>query len=155
MPSSFISRQNLNEKLVKGQNMNGEVTSNWSWDVLSGAGGILSTTEDLVKFANAQFNPENKELALTRTPTFTVNENMKIGLGWHLLKSKSGKDLVWHNGGTGGYSSSMTLNTDDKIAVIILSNLSAFHSKMKNIDELCFELINETERVHTNTQIIH
>lgn len=155
MKNSFISPQDLNEKLVKGQNMNGEITSNWSWDLLSGAGGILSTTEDLVKFANAQFNSKNKKLVLTRTPTFTINENMKIGLGWHLLKSESGKDLVWHNGGTGGYSSSMTLNTNDKIAVIILSNLSAFHTKMKNIDELCFELINETEIVHTNSQIIH
>lgn len=155
MKNSFISHQDLNEKLVKGQNMNGEITSNWSWDLLSGAGGILSTTEDLVEFANAQFNSKNKELVLTRTPTFTINENMKIGLGWHLLKSESGKDLVWHNGGTGGYSSSMALNTNDKIAVIILSNLSAFHTKMKNIDELCFELINETEIVHTNSQIIH
>lgn len=155
MKNSFISPQDLNEKLVKGQNMNGEINSNWSWYLLSGAGGILSTTEDLVKFANAQFNSKNKKLVLTRTPTFTINENMKIGLGWHLLKSESGKDLVWHNGGTGGYSSSMTLNTNDKIAVIILSNLSAFHTKMKNIDELCFELINETEIVHTNSQIIH
>lgn len=155
MKNSFISPQDLNEKLVKGQNMNGEINSNWSWDLLSGAGGILSTTEDLVKFANAQFNSKNKKLVLTRTPTFTINENMKIGLGWHLLKSESGKDLVWHNGGTGGYSSSMALNTNDKIAVIILSNLSAFHTKMKNIDELCFELINETEIVHTNSQIIH
>lgn len=147
MKNSFMSFQNLNEKLVKGQNMNGEIASNWSWDVLLGAGGILSTTEDLVQFANAQFDSKNKELALTRTPTFTINENMKIGLGWHLLKSKGGKNLVWHNGGTGGYSSSIAINTNDKIAVIILSNLSAFHSKMKNIDELCFELINETERM--------
>lgn len=146
MKNSFISSKNLNDKLVKGQNSNGEITSNWDWDVLFGAGGILSTTEDLVKFADAQFNPKNKELTLTRTPTSDIDENMKIGLGWHLLKSKNGKDLVWHNGGTGGYSSSMTLNTNDKTAVIILSNLSAYHPKMRNIDGLCFELIKETEK---------
>src|SRR5690606_12015914 len=130
MKNSFVNSQKLNDKLVKGQNPNGEITSNWDWDVLLGAGGILSTTEDLAKFAEAEFNPKNKELALTRTPTFDINEKMKIGLGWHLLKSESEKNLVWHNGGTGGYSSSMTLNTDDKTAVIILSNLSAFHPKM-------------------------
>lgn len=146
MKNSFVSSQNLNDKLVKGQNPNGEITSDWDFDVLFGAGGILSTTEDLVKFAEAQFNPINKELALTRTPTFDINKNMKIGLGWHLLKSESRKDLIWHSGGTGGYSSSMTLNTDDKTAVIILSNLSAFHPKMGNIEGLCFELINETEK---------
>src|SRR5690606_4401810 len=146
MKNSFVNSQKLNDKLVKGQNPNGEITSNWDWDVLLGAGGILSTTEDLAKFAEAEFNPKNKELALTRTPTFDINEKMKIGLGWHLLKSESEKNLVWHNGGTGGYSSSMTLNTDDKTAVIILSNLSAFHPKMGNIDELCFELINTREK---------
>ena len=146
MKNSFTSSQNLGNKLIKGQNPDGEITSNWDFDVLFGAGGILSTTEDLAKFANAQFNPKNTELALTRIPTFDINENMKIGLGWHLLKSKNGKDLIWHNGGTGGYSSSISINVNNKTAVIILSNLSAFHHKMKNIDELCFELINETEK---------
>lgn len=146
MQNSFTSSQHLADKLIKGQNPNGKIVSNWDFDVLFGAGGILSTTEDLAKFANAQFNPKNKELALTRIPTFEVNENMKIGLGWHILKSKNGEDLFWHNGGTGGYSSSMTVNTNEKTAVIILSNLSAFHPKMENIDKLCFELINETEK---------
>lgn len=147
MKHSFMSSRTLNKELVKGQNPGGEVTANWDFDVLFAAGGILSTTADLVKFASAQFNPENTELALTRKPTFKVNENMKIGLGWHLLKSKSGKDLVWHNGGTGGYSSSIAINTNDKTAVIILSNVSAFHPERANIDELCFELMNEIERL--------
>src|SRR5699024_8708603 len=80
MKNSFTHPQSTTDKLVKGQNTDGNVTSNWEWDVLVGAGGILSTTEDLVKFVNAQFNPKNKELALTRIPTFEVNENMTIGL---------------------------------------------------------------------------
>ena len=146
MKNSFVNAQNLKDKLVRGQSPNGEITSNWDFDVLFAAGGILSTTEDLSKLACAQFNPKNKELTLTRTPTIDMNENMKIGLGWHILKSETGKDLYWHNGGTGGYSSSMAINTDDKTAVIILSNLSAFHPKMENIDQLCFELLNKTEK---------
>lgn len=146
MKNSFTSSHNLANKLVKGQNPEGKITSNWDWDVLFGAGGILSTTEDLVKFAIAQFDPKNTDLTLTRTPTFNINENMKIGLGWHLLKSKNGKDFVWHNGGTGGYTSSMAINVNDKKAVIILSNLSAFHHKMENIDKLCFKIMSETEK---------
>lgn len=146
MTNSFTSSQNLNNKLVKGLNTKGEFVSNWDFDVLFGGGGILSTTEDLAKFAIAQFNPKNKELVLTRQPTFDINENMRIGLGWHLLKSESGKDLIWHNGGTGGYTSSMVLNIEDKTALIILSNVSAFNPKMENIDEICFELINKTEK---------
>lgn len=143
MKNSFVSSQNLNNKLVKGLNEDGELTSNWDFDVLFGGGGILSTAEDLSKFATEHFNAKNKELALTRKSTFNVNENMKIGLGWHILKSEKGKDLIWHNGGTGGYSSSMAVNVDEKTAVIILSNVS---NTNENIDGLCFDLINKTEK---------
>jgi CubicO group peptidase (beta-lactamase class C family) len=145
MNNSFVNSKNLKDQLVKGQNPDGKVVSNWDFDVLFGAGGILSTTEDLAKFAMAQFDPKNTELTLTRTPTFEINKDMKIGLAWHLLKSENGQDLIWHNGGTGGYSSSMVVNVKDHTAVIVLSNLSAFHPKTKNIDKLCFELLNESE----------
>ena len=138
MTNSYTSSQNLGSKLVKGLNTNGEIVSNWDFDVLFGGGGILSTTEDLAKFATAQFNPNNKELALTRKPTFTVNETMKMGLGWHIFKSEDGKDLFWHNGGTGGYSSSMAVNVENQTAIIILSNVSGINEK---IDALCFELL--------------
>lgn len=138
MTNTFTSTQNLDNILVKGLNANGEVVSNWDFDVLFGGGGILSTTEDLAKFAMAQFNQKNKKLALTRNPTFVVNDKMKISLGWHILKSESGQNIIWHNGGTGGYSSSMAVNVEDKSAIIILSNVSEINEK---VDALCFELI--------------
>lgn len=142
MTNSFTSSQNLNNRLVKGLDGNGEVVSNWDFDVLFGGGGILSSTEDLVKFVNAQFNPKNKELALTRKPTFDINESMKIGLGWHILKTENGFNWVWHNGGTGGYSSSMVLDAEKKNGVIILSNASNIN---ENIDDLCFKLMKQIE----------
>lgn len=145
MTSSFITSQNLGSRLVKGLDKNGEAVSNWDFDVLFPAGGILSTTEDLVKFANAQFNPKNSELTLTRKPTFDINESMKIGLGWYILKTEKGFNRIWHNGGTGGYSSSMILNVEKKNGVIILSNVSAFNLKMESIDKLCFELMEQNE----------
>lgn len=146
MNNSYTSSANLGSKLVKGLNVNGEEVPNWDFDVLFGGGGILSSTSDLVKFAKAQFDLNNKELALTRKPTFTINEKVRIGLGWHILKSEKGTDLFWHNGGTGGYSSSMSVDVENKTAVVILSNLSAFSSKNGNIDKICLELINEISK---------
>lgn len=146
MKNSFTSSQNLGNKLIKGLNANGEIVSNWDFDVLFGGGGILSTTEDLAKFSIGQFNPKNKELALTRTSTFAANDKMKIGIGWHILKSENNDELFWHNGGTGGYSSSMAVNVERKTTVVILSNVSAFNPKMENIDKLCFELIKQTNQ---------
>ena len=143
MTNSFTSSQNLKNSLIKGLNKKGEIVSNWDFDVLFGAGGILSTTEDLAMFANAQFNPKNKELELTRKTTFEIKGNTKIGLGWHKLESANGKNLLWHNGGTGGYSSSIVMKVEEKTAVIILSNVSDINDR---IDALSYELINKTNK---------
>ncbi len=140
MRNSFTSSQNLETSLIKGLNKKGEIVSNWDFDVLFAAGGILSTTEDLAKFASAQFDPKNKELELTRKTTFQIKDDTKIGLGWHKLEATNGHDLLWHNGGTGGYSSSIVMEVEEKTAVIILSNVFDINDK---IDALSYELINK------------
>lgn len=146
MKNSYTSSKNLDKMLIKGLDKDGKVVSNWDFDVLFAAGGILSTTKDLSKFAIAQFDSKNEALALTREATFKINGQMKIGLGWHILKSKNNNELFWHNGGTGGYSSSMIVDIENEFAVIILSNVSAFSPKMGNIDKLCFALGKELSK---------
>ena len=141
MTSSFTSNEGLEARIVVGINEAGEEVSNWDFDVLFGAGGMLSTSEDLVKFGFAQFNAEDKALALSQKKTFEVDENMSIGLGWHLLKQKDGSVFHWHNGATGGYTTSMTLDVEENRGVIVLSNISAFHSRSSKTNELCMALI--------------
>ena len=57
------------------------------------------------------------------------------------LKRKNSGEIIWHNGGTGGYTSSLALDIENKNGIIILSNMSAFNKKMGNIDQLCFRLL--------------
>jgi len=139
MTNSFTKSQNLGNRLIKGVNKKGDIVPNWDFDALFSAGGIISTTQDLAKFANAQFNPDNKELALTRKTTFVIKGDTKIGLGWHKLEPADGDELLWHNGATGGYSSSIVMKVKEKRAVIILSNVFDTNDK---IDALSFDLIN-------------
>jgi CubicO group peptidase (beta-lactamase class C family) len=141
MFSSTANREKIKGELVKGLDKDGNETSNWDLNVLVGAGGILSSTEDLSKFALAQLNPENEELVLTQQPTFTISDRMKIGLGWHMVKMSFGNEVIWHNGGTGGYTSSVAIDLKNKSGVIVLSNVSAFSEKTGHIDDLCFGLI--------------
>ncbi|MDO5616929.1 MAG: serine hydrolase domain-containing protein [Cruoricaptor ignavus] len=143
MTNSYTNSENLKSKLVKGQDASGAVVPNWDFDIFLGAGGILSTTEDLAKFALAQFDKKNNELKRTRISTFEINENMSVGLGWHILNPQSKNSLFWHTGGTGGYSSSIFINPDKKTSAIVLSNVSAFHPETGNIENLCFELIHK------------
>jgi CubicO group peptidase (beta-lactamase class C family) len=139
MTNSFVSKTGNETNLVRGLNAEGKMVENWDWDVLAGAGCIVSTTEDLVKFALTQFDTDNKATVLTHLPTFTVNNSMKTALGWHLVTSqKNSKEYIWHNGATGGYTSSMALDKEQKNGVIILSNIS---SPDGTIDKICFDLI--------------
>ena len=146
MQNSTTDITTIKGDLVKGLNNEGIEVPNWDLAVLAGAGAIFSTVEDLSQFAISQFEYKNKELELTRVKTFELNKNMDIGLGWHILKNKSDNLWYWHNGGTGGYSSSMVIEEKSKNGIIILSNVSVFNPNMGNIDKLCFELMKTLEK---------
>lgn len=146
MQNSTADITKIKGDLVRGLNNDGEEVPNWELSVLAGAGAILSTVEDLSQFAISQFDNSNKELKLTRKKTNEINEKMDIGLGWHILKSNSENRWYWHNGGTGGYSSSMVIEEKSKNGIIILSNVTAFNPNMGNIDKLCFELMKTLEK---------
>lgn len=141
MQRSSSDKAKVNTFLIQGLNESGKPTSNWSLGALIGAGGIYSTVADLSKFAMAQFDSTDKVLGLTRTKTFTESETQDVGLGWFMSHRKEGGVWFWHNGGTGGYSSCMVLDTNGKNGVILLSNVSAYHRKSANIDKLCFALM--------------
>lgn len=145
MTNSTTEGTEVADILVQGLNDRGEPTPNWTPGALIGAGGIYSTVEDLSKFALAQFDTTHTALALTREKTFKENDFRDVGLGWFIINTKSGSKWYWHNGGTGGYTSSMTLDVEKKNGVIILSNISSFHSMFGNIDKLCFALLKSLE----------
>jgi CubicO group peptidase (beta-lactamase class C family) len=141
MTSSTTSRGDVKDKLVEGLDPFGNVTPNWDFGALAGAGAILSTVSDLSKFALAQYDSTNKELELTRVKTFSDTSNIDVGLGWHIVEETSGAEYYWHNGGTGGYTSSMGLDIEPRNAIIILSNVSAFNDNSRELDNLCFALL--------------
>lgn len=141
MSNSTIGSKNVSTFLVQGQSPEGRPVKNWNLASLSGAGDIISTVEDLSKFVIAQFQEENNTLSLTRTVTHTMSDASSIGLGWHMQKGSSGENWIWHNGGTGGYTSCLVMNTENKNGVIVLSNVSALGEPMIHIDQLCFGLM--------------
>ena len=141
MNNTSTNRRTLSKKLIKGLNTNGQETSNWDLASLTPAGGILSSVEDLSKFAVAQFNLQNKDLILTQQKTFEIDNNTEQGLGWRIESSSYNK---WHchNGRTGGYTSSISLDIENKNGVIILSNISTIgNENKKHIVNLCSELL--------------
>ncbi len=142
MQNTFLNAEQADIRLVNGLNKDGRETANWDLSAMVSAGGILSNVEDLVKYGVAHFDESNIELNLLKEKTIKVNEQIDVGLGWHIINSeKSENKWHWHNGGTGGYTSSMALDIKNKIGLVILSNVSAFNAFQGNIDQLCFELM--------------
>lgn len=145
MRQSTTHREIIADQLVVGLNDEGEEVSQWDMAVLMGAGGIVSTVEDLAQFALAQFDDSNKALSLTREKFFAVSDQFSSGLGWSVIARDSGAIWNWHNGGTGGYSSSMIMNVEQQNAVIILSNISALGELSSQVTGLCPALMGSLE----------
>jgi len=139
--NTTTDRNKIIDLLLLGRN-GGTVVPNWDMDVLVGAGGIKSNVEDLSKFALAQFDTANEELNLTRIQTTRVDQNTSVGLGWLIKRTKNDRTLYAHDGGTGGYTSIMTIDCEHKNGVIILSNISALGQGMDKIHKLARSLLN-------------
>jgi D-alanyl-D-alanine-carboxypeptidase/D-alanyl-D-alanine-endopeptidase len=129
----------LQARLAQGHNTAGKPVPNWDIPALAGAGALRSTANDLLKFAAANMGLTKSDLqpamALEQTPRHDAGSpNMQIGLGWHIAK-RYGRELVWHNGGTGGYRSFIGFDKKEQRGVVVLVNSAG------DIDDLGFRLL--------------
>ena len=95
---------------------------------MAGAVGVKSTVQDLLTFVEAELGYHRTPLALkaamdamlsVRKPTRYAG--LELSLGWHLL-STSSTQIIWDNGGTGGFRSFAGFSLRNRIGVVILSN---------------------------------
>jgi CubicO group peptidase (beta-lactamase class C family) len=108
---------------VPGYHIDGTPAPYWYFtDAMAGAGSVVSTPADLVKFLRAQFDKTNEVLALTREPVLKINARESIGMGWQIVRPEPGRTIYWHNGGVAGYRSFVGLDTENKRAVVVLTN---------------------------------
>ena len=103
-------------------------TPRWENATLAGAGRLLSTARDVVTFLSANMGLRETALrdAMRRThePRLPTGErDVQIALGWH-VKTVGDRQIVWHDGGTGGYSSYAGFLRDGGVGVVVLSNSS-------------------------------
>ena len=110
---------------AKGYDENGKYITPWNHQAaLSGAGGLGSTASDLLIYAEANLGkaPPSIQKALQLTHEITLlTQEATVGLGWHYIQPGATK-VLFHNGGTGGYTSYFGINLNKKMAVVILAN---------------------------------
>lgn len=114
----------LKQRLVAGHDGSRRPAANWDLPTLAGAGALRSTVNDLLTFLSAQLGDSPSPLASllgVRRPADAAG--LEIALGWHIL-SAAGREIVWHNGGTGGYASFLCFDPKARTGVVVLSNMS-------------------------------
>jgi len=119
----------LRRRLATGHNAGRQPVMNWDLPALAGAGALRSTANDMLAFLSAYlgYTPSPLSQAMEATLAVrrpTASPTMEIALGWHVLKTPGGKEIVWHNGGTGGYRSFVGFDRASRTGVVALSNVS-------------------------------
>lgn len=86
-----------------------------------GAGGLYSTTRDLLKWEQGLFSGQllsPESLALLTTP---VRNQYAFGL---FIREGDGNTTIGHSGGIEGFNTYMAYDPDRRVAVIVLGNLN-------------------------------
>lgn len=100
-------------------------TPDWHLPAFLAAGALHSTVPDLLRFASAVLDttrgPLAKVVAFAIVPRRSYNATDSVGLAWHHAHV-DGNDVVWHNGGTGGYRSFLGVAIATGRAVVALTN---------------------------------
>jgi D-alanyl-D-alanine-carboxypeptidase/D-alanyl-D-alanine-endopeptidase len=95
-------------------------------DLLAAAGSLRSDAADVTRFLTACLSPPDgpvgAALRLAQQPHATVRTRFRIGLCWILSTYRRGLRVVWHNGGTWGFTAFAGFAPERGAAVVVLSN---------------------------------
>lgn len=116
----------MKARLAVGHNPAMESAKNWDLPTLAGAGALRSNANDMLNFMAANLGYQQSSLAPAMAAMLKVRRptgqpGLEIGLGWHITRA-NGREMVWHNGGTGGYRSYMGFDPKARVGVVLLSN---------------------------------
>ena len=115
------------------------VDNSYKW----AGGGFLSTAEDSVHFGSALLEPGFLKQETLRT-MFTSQktksgEETGYGIGWAVHKSKSGKLIYEHSGGSVGGTSQLILYPETHLVVAMVNNLSNGPWKREEVEAVAEE----------------
>lgn len=94
---------------------------------LAGAGAIRSTGRDLMTFLKANMGliptPIDGAIRRSHQELFQESPDRALGMNWiRSYESALSQKVLWHNGGTGGFSTYLGFTEDRQFGVFVLSN---------------------------------
>lgn len=125
MNQTFIEvKPEAQNKLAIGHQC-GKAVPYWDFQQsTAGAGALRSSIKDMIQFLSANMGLIQSPIgSLLQQCHYKYDQNptFSVGLGWILSKSNEA-ELIWHNGGTGGFRSYLGFNPKSQRGIVILSN---------------------------------
>jgi len=116
----------LRARMASGHDASLQPVPLWDLPTLAGAGAIRSSANDLLTFLAAALGDRPSPLdsafqSMTRIRRPTASPQMEAALGWQVSKI-GGAEVIWHNGGTGGYRTWMGYEPRSRAGVVLLAN---------------------------------
>ncbi|HET9316600.1 MAG TPA: serine hydrolase domain-containing protein [Vicinamibacteria bacterium] len=113
-------------RLATGHDEHGRVTPPWDMNAHAPAGALRSTMQDMLQYVAATLGHGAlaTDLATCRQPRFApADQPFQLGLAWHLVPlGRTGRTYVFHNGGTGGFTSFVGSLPERDAGVAILTS---------------------------------
>lgn len=89
--------------------------------VPQGAGALYSTTDDLFKWEQGLFGGKLLNAASLEKMTTPFKDNYAFGL---MVRTANGHKMIEHGGGIEGFNTDLAYYPDDKLTVVVLSNVN-------------------------------
>ena len=118
-----VTAENLPSDVLTGYSDDGKHAPSWTLNGSAPGGGIHSTAEDLVQYAQALLDGTAPGMGAL-TPRWDAGHGTRIGFAWNTTMV-AGHTVTSHGGATGGFCSAVALDLANDRAVIILSSTKA------------------------------
>ncbi len=139
MPDTGITLASLEQRMSTGHNAMLAPAAKLGLTTLAGAGALRSSANDMLTLLEAFLGYKESPLAPVMNCMLEVRRpagQIEIGLGW-LIISTDGREIVWHNGATGGFHSFVGYNPKARMGVVVISNATR-----SGVDDIGFHLLN-------------
>ncbi len=135
MPAGYRGTLQLGPTLVALESSDWQLPNH-----LAGAGAIRSTGSDMMTFLKANMGviPTALDAAIRRShqELYNKQDDRSVGMNWMRSYERGiSQNIIWHNGGTGGFRTYVGFTEDRQFGVVALSNTAM------GVDELAVALI--------------
>ncbi len=114
---------------------------------LAGAGAIRSTGRDMMTFLKANMGlvstPIDAAIRRSHRELFRDTGGLTIGMNWiRSFDDELAQNIIWHNGGTGGFRTYLGFTEDRQFGVFVLGNTA------NSVNALAVEILKSLVREH-------